>query len=283
MVGENRYQKIFETILHGLVCLDENGRITEANSSAIKILGIALEKMQEISDPDSYWRSTDENGMPFSKEGHPALKVLRDGRAVQNLMVGIYVPTIQEKKWLLANVTKLSDRCVCVCFSDITTQKLRIQEELAASGKEALHCRVALKNVLQQIEEEKNLIRSQVALNIERNIKPLLLKMNNIIQKLPANESGVIVGYTQMMEHFLNEINSDFYKKLENIAHLTASEARVAHLIKAGKTIKEVALHLNISNETVKKHITHIKKKMGIVATSKNHPRKTLKGHLYHL
>jgi DNA-binding NarL/FixJ family response regulator len=124
---------------------------------------------------------------------------------------------------------------------------------------------VAIKVILEQLDDEKNQVKENVALNIEGNIKPLLKKLQS------QQSSNSDFKKLEIIEGFLNDINHDFYKNTANLHfNLTPSEIRVCHLVKTGLVNKEVAEMLDISLNTVKNHIRSIRKKLGLTNTKES-------------
>ncbi len=135
------------------------------------------------------------------------------------------------------------------------------QEELSIANIELKQKNILLKGVLTQIEFEKNMVHENIALNIERNIKPILKK---IYKCLPQHDERCCKSI-HLIEQYLNEINNDFFKRIENLKiNLTPTEIKIAHFIKSGTSQKEIADILNVSLETIKGHTKNIRKKIGI-------------------
>lgn len=130
-----------------------------------------------------------------------------------------------------------------------------------------------LKGLLAQIEQEKNQVRESISLNIGKNILPLIEKLKN------AKLDGDTRSLLNAVEGELMQINDDFYGKLEGSQHnLTSAEFRICHLIKSGRPLQEIADLLSISENTMKGHCRHIRKKLGITD-----PKISLKVHLMKL
>jgi DNA-binding CsgD family transcriptional regulator len=69
----------------------------------------------------------------------------------------------------------------------------------------------------------------------------------------------------RILETNLNNIVSPFVDKLTSgLVHLTPVEIRVASLVKAGKTNKEIAEVLLVSKNTILFHRHNIRSKLGI-------------------
>ena len=69
----------------------------------------------------------------------------------------------------------------------------------------------------------------------------------------------------EMFKHYFEEINTDFFKKLEQInPNLSTSERKLSALIKLGFSIKETASLLNLSPDSVKTARHLLRKKLGL-------------------
>ena len=133
----------------------------------------------------------------------------------------------------------------------------------------------ALGRVLGRIEEEKNQIREDIALNIERNVKPIIRKIKNFanINNNPAKYQA----YVTAIEKGLNDINDDFYKKVQNLKiNMSPTELRICHYVKSGYEAKEIASMMGISVNTVQNHSRNIRAKLGLT-----HKKVSLKKYFY--
>jgi len=77
------------------------------------------------------------------------------------------------------------------------------------------------------------------------------------------------MSYANVLESNLKDIISPFAKKLSvKYLNLTNREVEVANLIKEGKTTKEIASFLNVSESAVNVYRYHIRRKLNL---SKKH------------
>jgi len=100
MDSEVKFRTLFETMIHGVVHQDENGKIISANPAAERILGLSLDQMQGRSSIDPRWRSIHENGTSFPGDKHPAMIALKTGKSVSNEIMGVFNPKIEENRWI---------------------------------------------------------------------------------------------------------------------------------------------------------------------------------------
>ncbi len=131
MDSEERYRTLFETVAQGVVYQSANGRITSANPSAQRILGLTLEQLQGIESIDAQWQALREDGSDFPVDEHPSMVALRTGQPVRDVVMGVAVPG-RGHAWLLLNATPLFRQGriheVYASFEDITERVLMSRE-----------------------------------------------------------------------------------------------------------------------------------------------------------
>ncbi|HNK64265.1 MAG TPA: PAS domain S-box protein, partial [Anaerolineales bacterium] len=90
--SEENYRLLFETMVQGVVFQDANGQIIHANPAAQEILGLTLGQMQGRTSSDPRWRTIREDNSEFSGEAHPAMRALKTGEPVHNVVMGVFNP-----------------------------------------------------------------------------------------------------------------------------------------------------------------------------------------------
>ncbi len=114
----------------------------------------------------------------------------------------------------------------------------------------------ALKEILAQIEIEKKTIRDNVIANVDLLLLPILKKM-----KIGGFKPKLI----DILQRNLEELTFAFGRKISmETARLSAREIEICNLIRNGLTSKEIANLLHLSSETVAKHRSRIRNKLGI-------------------
>jgi len=152
---------------------------------------------------------------------------------------------------------------------DITGRKnaekaLRESEAKLREQKYVLEQKNAtLRELLEQIEIEKKIIKDQIYANVENLLLPIFKKIKG---SKSANKK-----YLELLENNLKELTSSFGLKITD-SHLRLSprEVEICNMIKQGFTSKEISETLNIAYKTVERHRNNIRRKLGIVKKSMN-------------
>jgi two-component system cell cycle sensor histidine kinase/response regulator CckA len=146
--SEKRYRTLFDTMAQGVVYQAADGSIVAANAAAQQILGLSLDQMKERSSLDPRWRSVHEDGSDFPGDRHPAMLALRTGKPVNGVLMGVFHPGVNERRWILVDAIpefrpgETRPYRVFATFTDITERK-RVEAE-----------RTQLLNVLETSQNE---------------------------------------------------------------------------------------------------------------------------------
>jgi PAS domain S-box-containing protein len=176
----------------------------------------------------------------------------RDGRVMDN---SVY-PVFDER----GRVEQLA-----IYGRDITCQKqaeneLRRREATLKIQKEKLQeANTMLKVLLKQIEKNKIELEERVLLNV-RKVANLYIER---LRKSRLNEEQM--AYLNILESNLNNIVAPLAHKLSSkYLGLTPSEIQTAHLVKDGKSTKEIADVLKVSPLTIESRRKNIRMKLDI-------------------
>jgi len=292
---ESRFKTIFELTARGFSLINSRtGQLIEVNQKFCDIFGLKKDTVTKttfmaITHPDDLQEDLDN------------MQRLMDGEFREFSMEKRYIHTDGSLVWgnltvaALWDVNEEPDYHLAI-VEDITARK-RAEEQLK-QAKELLEQRVEertllLKNktlVLQQTESElkdKNnmLVELNTALKVlvqqnnddKAKVEEQLIASIKLLVEPYVSKLGKICSNTKQ-QNFINIINanlkeviSPFSRKLSSgYANLTASEIRVANLIKQNYSNKIIAEQLNISSQTVAFHRKKIRKKLGITNTNKN-------------
>ncbi|MGB2982079.1 MAG: GAF domain-containing protein [Candidatus Zixiibacteriota bacterium] len=177
----------------------------------------------------------------YLKEGHP-----RDEKEEEFLNAAAYVLAgIVERRRAEETIIETADQ-------------LKFERE-ALERKN-----IALGEIMERIDSEKDALKRQLVANVEQAIIPTLLRLRK--SSKPFQEP-----IFKMLEKDLREIVSPFVDTISrDHAKLSPRELEVSRLIKNGMTSKEIAEALNLSLLTVYKYRDLIRKKLGLVKDGTN-------------
>lgn len=146
---------------------------------------------------------------------------------------------------------------------EVAGEKLRkTTEELQKERKALTEKNVALKQILDHIEQERLNYKDTICRQIDDAIRPFLSKLNKI---LPDDSKDDIEGLKSTLDGILAK-DVDVYR--DNYRKLTPREIEICELIKEGKSSKQMSSILNLSLLTIHKHREQIREKLGL--TNKN-------------
>ncbi len=140
---ETRYRTLFRVMAGGVMVLDADGVVVDANPAAEEILGLSRDQMMGRTSADPRWHTVQEDGSPFPGEAHPAMVALRTNEPQRDVTMGVHTPD-GVLRWISVHAAPLyapgeaSPRAVVTFFADITALKqaerqLREQEAFLRS------------------------------------------------------------------------------------------------------------------------------------------------------
>ena len=168
----------------------------------------------------------------------------------------------EERSWdesTIALLKIVDEMFVSAIVRSRAEKKLREANEKLVKESRALHDKnIAMREVLSQIEEDKQAIRQQISTNVEEALLPLVAR----IKKQSRESDRQLI---ELLEQYLKDISSPFMDSLRSsFSKLTPRELEVCHMIKAGRPSKDIASLLNVSLLTVHKHREQIRRKLGL-------------------
>ncbi|MBN1498669.1 MAG: PAS domain S-box protein [Spirochaetes bacterium] len=194
---KNRYSKILETVLDGVVMTDKEGNIIYVNEAARKILETDEEDIISGKFSDSAWSNIDINGITLPPDRLPLSITLKEGRSLNAYIYGISREE-GNTKFLSVNSSPLfnSDGEITgavISFRDIT--------EIRKIENQILESRANYQLVVDSIEESLSLIdssgnfifcNSNAAKNMNRS-NPQSMIGHNIKEFIPLQQAEELI------------------------------------------------------------------------------------------
>jgi DNA-binding CsgD family transcriptional regulator len=142
----------------------------------------------------------------------------------------------------------------------LTEEALRESQEKLMEQKQSLQeTNIAMKVLLKQREEDKLELEKKVLNNVKDLVLPYVDKLKN--SRLKAKDRTLV----EIIDTHLQDIISPLLQRFSNAKILlTPQEMQVASLVKDGKTSKEIADVLNVSETTVNFHRKNLRVKFGL-------------------
>jgi two-component system sensor histidine kinase UhpB len=263
--SEKRFA-LFMRHLPGLAYIkDEEGKILYINEFAEKTYGWKTKEILGKTDFELWsqevaerMRQGDRQALSKKKVVESIDQIEHDDQTISYLSYKFPILRKDSPTWLGAIYIDITKRKQAEDLLKQTTEQLKIERE-ALERKN-----VALREVLNQIEAEKNSIRQQIVTNVEQAIIPTLLRMKET--SLPAQARNF-----ELLEKELREIASPFLDTIKNkYLKLSPRELEVCRLIKNGMSSKEIAEVLKVSLLTVHKYRELIRRKLDLVNDDTN-------------
>jgi len=176
--------------------------------------------------------------------------------------------TPDEKHWYYMRAIRMSydgPVRVVVSHEEITALKLaeeslkKREQELREQKQTLEETNVALKVLLKRREMDKLDLEQKFLINVKQMVFPYMDKLKNT-RLNPRTKT-----YIEIVDQHLNDIISPLLQRLSAASiFLTPQEIQVATLIKDGKTSKEIAEILNVSDTTIHFHRKNLRTKFGL-------------------
>jgi len=247
--NEAKYRSLVDNLpaITYISALDDNSTILYISPQIESILGIAVEKYK--ADPDA-WR----------KHLHPddcdrVLAEVKRCHKSGEVFVCEYRMLSEDGSifWFYDQAEIVRDSVGSTLYLqgvmfDITERK---KQAIALKEKN-----IAMREIMGQIELEKNRIQNDVVANIEELALPTVKKLRL---------KGASLKHSKLLEQHLKNITSSFGRKISDKKEkLTPKEIEICSMIKGGLGSKDIARLLGVSHQTIDKHRKNIRKKMNL-------------------
>jgi DNA-binding CsgD family transcriptional regulator len=258
------YTNVFNTMEEGVSVLGEDLIIKDVNfamrkwySSRDKIVG---EKCYKV-----YHNRTE------PCEACPVLRTFETGKA-QTEIVPYQTGENDEAGWQeLKGYPIFDDEHIVGVIEYVkdVTYEVNLFSKVANIERELTNLKTQngiLKTYLTQKELEQSALENNVTLNVRKLVKPVISEMKGHFE-----ESSAETEMISFLESLLEKIVEPFMSNIVNAAsNFTTREIEIMQMIKQGKSSKEIASLLFVTEKTVAFHRGNIRKKLGLISKSDN-------------
>jgi PAS domain S-box-containing protein len=160
--SERKYHLLFETMAQGVVFHNKKGEILSANPAAEEILGVSIEDMKMRTSANPNWEAIREDGSIYPANEHPSMLALKKGKEVKNVIMGIFNPQKEERRWLNISAVPQFNQDenqpyqVFTTFEDIT-ERIRAERNLKESEKKYREIAELLPDIIYEADRQGNL------------------------------------------------------------------------------------------------------------------------------
>ncbi len=137
---EQDFILLFENVAQGIIYLDQDGKISDANPAAENLLGFSVDQIRGIDMLDASWVAIKPNQTNFPNEEFPGLIALQTGQPVFNVVMGVKHAAKKNYVWILVSaVPEFKDGQpkpyrVFISFTDISDQ-IELEAKLRQRNK----------------------------------------------------------------------------------------------------------------------------------------------------
>lgn len=261
---------------HPIIVTNSDTSIVYVNHALEKLTGFSSEELFGRKTPYPWWthETLSEDAMDLNKAmrkgviGFEKVFQRKDGKKISVEITSVPIRKNRELKFYIANWVDITER------KQAETALVQRERELKIKTINLEETNTALKVLLKKRDEDKIELEKKVLFNVRELVAPYIERLKRSM----LDESQK--AYVEILESNLNDIISPFSARLSfTYLKFTSTELQVSNLIKHGKTTKEIAMLLNLSDHTVAAHRKSIRSKIGI----KNQKKANLRRHLLSL
>jgi DNA-binding CsgD family transcriptional regulator/PAS domain-containing protein len=274
--SEELARTVLDSLSAHIAILDAEGVILETNRAWRNF------SAQSGMPPDFEYRginylsicnATTGGDADIAHEVADGIRAVIDGK-VKEFLLDYPCHSEDRKHWYYLRAIRMSaEKPIRVVVSHEEITDLKLTEEALRKSREALEeqkqglqeANIALKVLIKQREDDRLELEKKVLANVKELVLPYVEKLKN--SRLRPRDRTL----AEIIETHLNDIISPLLQKFTHAKILlTPQEMQVASLVKDGKTSKEIADILNVSEATVNFHRKNLRAKFGIKGKQAN-------------
>ena len=250
--SEKNYRDLVDNALVGVYKTRLNGEILYVNRTLLRMAG--FESMEEMGSAASFYMRPGDRGA--------LIGLLRGTGAVHNHELELRTRKGKPISVLLS--ATLEGNVMSGMIMDITDRKVA-ETELEEKSIRLQDTNTALRVLLDQREEDKREMEGRFRANLKSLVVPYIEGL--LSSPLAPRQKSMV----QSMEANVHIILSPLMKdSRDHYAHFTPTEVVVADLIKEGRSTKEIAVRLSVTESAVNLHRLNIRNKLGLKNVKRN-------------
>jgi PAS domain S-box-containing protein len=213
--SEMRFRTLIDQLPVGVVEHAADTSIRLFNAEACRLLGLTSEQMSGRQAHDPTWCFVDEQERRMEVADYPVTKVLRDGRPLQGMILGIQAHQGAERVWVHVNAFPEHDGAgrvqrVVVVFIDITARR---QAEALREARE----------MAEMANRAKSVFLSRVSHELRTPLNAVL-GFSQLLQLDPAIQASPTASRQTEMVHLAGEHLLALVDDLLDLARIEAGE-----------------------------------------------------------
>ena len=268
--SERKYRNLIENLQEGIWVIDNNGITTFINDPIIEMLGLESEKItgEDIfsfvnGDGIENLRSYLERRKYGAKEKMDIAFVHHNGTAVYTSVNSSPIFDAKGYSGAIIGITDITSRVLSeIALNNVMNDLESLVNERTAELEEM---NSTLRVLLKRRDDDKNELDENMVFNFKQAVIPYIdiLKTTHLSDRQKA--------FLEILESNVKEITSPFMRNLFTmLPGLTPMEVRVASLVQEGKSTKEVADLLGVTEDTIRFHRLNLRKKSGLKESKGN-------------
>lgn len=206
--SEERFRHMIQDLQVGVILQDEEGKVEMVNHLAAELLGGSEEKLKGKFFLDIIPTAVDEQGNPVAPHDRPVARVIKTGKPVRGIVLGIFMEHSSEQKWMMVDVNPIFNEegklfHIITSLTDITQRK-KLENKLRF--EEIYHQRLLAQATIDGQEKERREIGKELHDNIGQQLTTTKLYLD--LAKSTVNaESQEMVGLAlRSVSDVINEI-----------------------------------------------------------------------------
>ncbi|MFA9453311.1 MAG: PAS domain S-box protein [Candidatus Aminicenantaceae bacterium] len=258
--GEGMLRSILDSSPDAIMMIDINGNFIECNRSAVEQL--RFRSKEEMLQRNSFDLVVDKDQARAMRNTEETIRLgtmpnieyqvqRRDGTVIYTESSASVIKNSKgEISGFVVVAKDISERKASEEALLLSQVKLRDQKKALEQKN------IALGEIIAQVEIEKQKIKEDITLNVQRVLFPILDELDRAVDPKP-----LLDVFRRNLEGLASSYGSRITEKTTN---LTPREVEICSMIKGGLSSKDISEILNISQATVERHRKNIRSKLNL-------------------